>query len=125
MVKILKTLKAGDVVSVNLDPTKGSETKKIRPCLVITEASPLDLAIVVPITNDNGKRSLDLFVSVGASKETGLVKNSSIDCFQIRVVSKERISKVLGSVTEPTMNKVKCRLALILDIGDEHIGGDH
>ena len=37
----------GDVVTVCLDPTLGSEMKKTRPCLVVEAgSSPLDLVIV-------------------------------------------------------------------------------
>ncbi len=29
-------LKRGMIIDVNLDPTKGSETGKVRPCVVVT-----------------------------------------------------------------------------------------
>jgi len=32
----MKKLKRGMVVDVNLDPTLGSETGKIRPCVIVT-----------------------------------------------------------------------------------------
>ncbi len=30
------TIKYGMIVDVNLNPTKGSETGKVRPCVVVT-----------------------------------------------------------------------------------------
>ena len=32
----MKTLKRGMVIDANLDPAKGSETGKIRPCVIVT-----------------------------------------------------------------------------------------
>ena len=32
----MTALKRGMIIDVNLDPTKGSETGKIRPCIVVT-----------------------------------------------------------------------------------------
>ncbi len=34
-------LKRGTIIDVNLDPIKGSETGKIRPCVVVTNNRPL------------------------------------------------------------------------------------
>jgi mRNA interferase MazF len=46
-------LKRGMVVDVDLDPTKGSETGKIRPCVVVTNDvynEKVPVIQVVPIT---------------------------------------------------------------------------
>ncbi len=32
----MKILKKGIIIDVNLDPTQGSETGKIRPCIIVT-----------------------------------------------------------------------------------------
>ena len=48
-----KTLKIGDIVWVNLDPTPGDEIRKKRPVVVLNNGHEkhLRLAIVVPVTN--------------------------------------------------------------------------
>ena len=46
-------LKRGLIIEVNLDPTKGSETGKIRPCVVVTNNTyneRVPVIQVVPIT---------------------------------------------------------------------------
>ena len=61
------------------------------------------------------------FAPISASKECGLVKNSLIDCLQIRFVALERVVKILGRVGDNTMLDVKQRLVKMLDIGEEHL----
>lgn len=120
--KTSKTYKIGDVVQVDLNPTIGHEKKKIRPCLVIEEgASALQLIIVLPITEAKAKHQSEIFVPIDDLPKAGLTKKSVIDCYQIRNISLKRVLKKLGNVDQALMNAVKNRLALILDIGHEHI----
>ena len=114
-------LKTGDVVLVDLNPSRGSEQFKQRPCVVIeSEISPLKLVIVLPLTDASGKTHGRLFVSVPNSQQAGLGKPSVIDCYQIRAIDRVRIQKVLGSVDEEILDQVRVRLAAVLDIGPEH-----
>lgn len=121
-------IEAGDIVRVDLNPTVGHEKKKERFCLVVEKGSShLDLIIVLPITEDSGKRSNKLYVQITDLKQAGLHKSSVVDCYQIRTVSLERVVKnksgsfASGKVSEDVMFEVRKRLALLLDIGEEHI----
>ena len=59
MEKISLRIEAGDIVRVDLNPSVGQEKKKERFCLVVEKGSShLDLIIVLPISNDAGKRSI-------------------------------------------------------------------
>ena len=117
-----KTLKIGDIVWVNLDPTVGDEIKKKRPVVILNNGHEkhLRLAIVVPVTNwseiwDNNP----FFVSLDPSKQNGLKKKSAVDCFQVRAVSHLRVLDRLGAVTPSELTQIKKALALILDIEPE------
>ncbi len=117
-----KTLKIGDIVWVNLDPTVGCEIKKKRPVVVLNNGHEkhLRLAIVVPVTNwtelwDNNP----FFVSLDPSKQNGLKKKSAVDCFQVRAVSHQRVLERLGAVTPSELTQIKMALALILDLEQE------
>ena len=115
-------MKAGDIVAINLEPTVGGEKGKTRPCLVLVgEGHPWNIIIVVPITEDHSKRTKKLFVPIDKGKSTGLEKASSVDCFQIRCLSKNRIKGKIGVVPKKTLDSVLMKIAAILDIGEEHL----
>lgn len=90
----LSNYKKWDIVLVNLNPVKGSEINKVRPCLVISPNAAnmhLKTVIVAPLT------------SVIRHIPTRLV--SDFDgkpgeiCFdQMRSLDKSRIIKVLGTL---------------------------
>jgi mRNA interferase MazF len=112
---------AGDLAWVSLDPTIGAEQRKTRPCLVLEAgASPLDLAIVLSIT-DGTFKTTRVFVQILNWQALGLQKPSAIDCYQIRSVSLQRLSKKFGSVDDEVMDDVKKRVAMFLDIGEQHV----
>lgn len=113
-------IEAGDIAWVCLDPSLGAEQKKTRPCVVVEAgASPLPLAIILSITNATFKES-KTFVPIASWKAIGLSKPSAVDCYQIRAVSLQRLSRKMGSLDEETMNEVKHRLAMFLDIDEQH-----
>ena len=118
-----KTLKIGDIVWVNLDPALGDEIRKKRPVVVLNNGHEkhLRLAIVVPITNWMALwENNPFFVRPDPSKDNGLRKKSSVDCFQIRAVSHQRVLDRLGSVTPFELTQIKKSLALILDLEPEN-----
>ena len=117
-----KTLKIGDIVWVNLDPTLGDEIRKKRPVVVLNggHEKHLRLSIVVPITNWTASwENNPFFVSLDPSKQNGLKKRSAVDCFQIRAVSQQRVLDRLGSITTFELTQIKKSLALILDLEPE------
>jgi mRNA-degrading endonuclease toxin of MazEF toxin-antitoxin module len=128
MEKISSEIEVGNIIRVRLDPTVGDEKKKERYCLVIEKGnSHLNLIIILPITNDTGKRNSHFYVAITNLKEAGLLKPSVVDCYQIRTISIERIVKnkfgshIIGKVDEAVLFEVRQRLAWLLDIGEEHI----
>ena len=106
----------------------GHEKRKERFCLVVEKGnSHLNLIIILPITNDTGKRNSQFYVPIKNLKEAGLQKPSVIDCYQIRTIAIERIVKSksggfsIGKVDEVVLFEVRQRLAWLLDIGEEHV----
>lgn len=128
MEKISLAIEVGNIVRVALDPTVGNEKQKERFCLIIEKGnSHLNLIIILPITNDTGKRNSQFYVPITNLKEAGLHKPSVIDCYQIRTISIERLVKnkfgafTIGKVDETVLFEVRQRLACLLDIGEEHV----
>ena len=87
-------VKRFDVYLIALDPTKGREIKKTRPCVVLSpnEMNNLNTIIVAPMTTKF--KSFPMRVPVVFAKKKGVVV---LD--QIRTIDKSRIVKHLGSIS--------------------------
>jgi mRNA interferase MazF len=76
----MTTLRRGQIIDVNLDPTKGSETGKIRPCIVVTNNvynTRVPVIQVVPITEWSDKKARIITnVELEVSPINGLNKRS-------------------------------------------------
>lgn len=91
------------IVLVNLDPTIGSEMKKIRPCVIISPNEMnrnLQTIVLVPMTSNS--KNYPTRVEVWHEN-----KNGSIALDQIRTVDRHRIIKVLGCLSAKEILKVK------------------
>ncbi len=99
-----REIKRGDVVVVDLEPAKGSEQSKVRPCVVIqndigNQYSPV--TIIACITSGE-KATFDTEVAI-KSPEGGLKNNSIVLLNQIRTIDKSRIIDYLGTLHTDTM----------------------
>ena len=116
-------MKTGEIYWVNLDPTVGDEIKKRRPVIILNGGHDkhLKLAIVVPVTawslywDEN-----PFFVTLEPNSKNGLSKKSSVDCFQIRVISHNRFVEKIGNISNDEINLIRKSIALILYIEPEH-----
>ncbi len=69
--------------------------------------------IVVPITSKN--KSIPLHVEI-SGKETGLDLTSYIKSEDVRSISRERLEKRIGRVSEEVMSQVLDVIKILLDI---------
>ena len=104
-------LKRGLIIDVNLDPTFGSETGKIRPCIIVTNDvynARVPVIQVVPITEWNEKKSRILTnIEIQPNKENGLTKFSIADCLQTRPIDyRQRLVKVRGKLNASDLSKI-------------------
>jgi mRNA interferase MazF len=86
-------VKRGEVWLCQLDPTRGREIRKTRPCVIVSppEIDFLDVAIVAPMTT--GSRSAGFRAPVKFAGKSGLILLE-----QVRAVDKIRLIRKLGSV---------------------------
>jgi mRNA interferase MazF len=107
----------GEVWLANFDPTKGREQAGTRPCLIFSvdpfNSGPLDLIIAVPITST--QRGWATHVGI-KPPEGGLKNLSFIKCEDIRSMSRERLIKRLGLVSQKTMAETEERIRFILGL---------
>jgi mRNA interferase MazF len=111
-------MKRGEIYYADLDPTIGSEIKKKRPVLIVSNDANNQVSktiTVVPITSNTTKvYPFEVLLEV---KESGLSKASKAQCQQVRTISKIRIQdhKPAGVVGNVVMQKIKLALQLHLD----------
>ena len=96
----------GDVYLIQLDPTRGSEIRKMRPCLVVSPDelnAHLRTVIVAPMTT--GGHPYPFRVACRFEKKQG---HAVLD--QLRTVDSERLVKRLGTLSSATLGTVLDRL---------------
>jgi mRNA interferase MazF len=110
----------GDIVLVDLEPVRGSEQGKVRPCIIIqndiaNKFSPV--TNIIPVTDvKNIRKWYPCLVNL-KKDESGLEKNSVAQCNQIRTIDAERrIIKQIGHISTEKMKEIdraiKIQLAL-------------
>jgi mRNA interferase MazF len=91
-----------EVWLIHLDPSKGSEIKKTRPCLVISPDEmnePLQTVLVAPMTTT--QRNYPTRVDLAFRNKAGQV---ALD--QLRAVDRQRLVKKLGVISTKTAHSV-------------------
>ena len=100
-------IKRFDVCLVGLDPTKGREIKKTRPCLVISPDEMnrhISTVIVAPMTSKGNSYPTRI-----SCQFQGVQGQVVLD--QIRTIDKSRIVKKLGSLAHVAQIRVLDSLA--------------
>lgn len=113
-------MRRGDIVLVDLDPGRGSEARKRRPAVVVSNdganavATRLGRGVVtvVPVTS-NIARIYPFQVALPAG-ETGLERDSKAQAEQVRSVAVDRVSGSVGQMTAELMAALDDRLRLHL-----------
>ncbi len=119
MTKIGNLIKKGEIYFAKLDPTIGSEIKKTRPALIVSNDLNNEfstLLTVIPLTSHIDKiYPTEVLLD---QAETGLNKDSKAQCGQIRTISKMRITtkKPAGKINDTTMDKIHQAIQLHLDM---------
>lgn len=99
----------GDIWLVNLSPTVGAEITKTRPCVIVSsnEIGILPLKVIAPITDYKlHYDSVPWMVELSPDGINNLSKKSVVDLFQLRSVSRARLIRKIGSVTEDKFFKI-------------------
>jgi mRNA interferase MazF len=95
-----------EVFLIDLDPTKGHEIQKTRPCLVISPNEmnhTISTVIIAPMTTRSHNYPTRVDVQFGG-------KHGWIVLDQIRTVDRLRLLKKLGKIDRPQIVRVKAVL---------------
>lgn len=101
-------MKQREIWYANLNPIKGREQRGIRPVVVISGNAMnehMDICIVCPLTSKI-KHYVGC-VQLKKEKVNGLKEDSEIITFQIRTISKERLTKKIGEITADQLKNLK------------------
>jgi mRNA interferase MazF len=108
-------LKQGEIWNLYLDPVSGREQGGRRPAIIISGNllnRYLEVVIVCPLTTSIKNYKGNLILE--PDKTNGLQKKSEILTFHVRSVSKNRLNKKLGSITQKDAEFIKATLNDIL-----------
>jgi len=95
-------IRRGDVFLVSLDPTRGGEIQKTRPCVIVSPDelnTSLRTFIIAPLTT--GGHPYPFRVPCKFEGRAGYVV---ID--QIRTVDRERLVRRLGKISSSTLGRI-------------------
>jgi mRNA interferase MazF len=112
-------MKRGEVYDARLEPVEGSEQGGTRPVIIVSRDaintySPVVLA--VPCTTyQSGKRVYPTQVLI-SSPDAGLTNDSIAMADQVRVLSKTRLLRLRGILSDATMTQLDRALLVALDL---------
>ena len=117
----MSRLTRGTVIDVDLNPTKGSETGKVRPCVIVTNDTynaRVPVIQVVPLTAWNERKSrIVTNVEVVPSSRNGLTRRSVADCLQTRPVDhRARLVRVRGELEDEDLARIDDALRIVFDL---------
>lgn len=109
-------VKRGEVWLTDLSPTRGTEQTGVRP-VVVVQSDRANLhsphTIILPFTSRIRQRLLPSHVLVPAG-EGGLTQDSVALAEQIRVIDRDRLIRLLGTLSDVRMKEVDDALRAIL-----------
>ncbi len=103
-----RRLKRGEIYTTRLDPVEGSEQAGTRPAVIVSRDIINDRSthvIIVPVTTFHGKRRLPSHTLLRAG-DGGLANDSIALCEQVRAVSKSRIGRHWGTLSDASMSGI-------------------
>jgi mRNA interferase MazF len=116
-------LQQGRIIDVNLEPIKGSETGKVRPCIIVTNNrynQRVPVIQVVPITNWTEKKAkIKTNVEILPSSLNQLTKKALADCLQTRPIDyQRRLVAYRGTLEDELLIKIDLALKIVFDLKD-------
>ena len=117
MVSRMIEFKQLDIHWVDLEPTKGAETQKPRPCVII-QSDVVNIQsktlIVAPMLPNH--KPWPFAVNLTPTTNNGLDKDRHINLKQLRAVDISRIGKKQGRLEKEYLPSLKETLSIIFDL---------
>jgi mRNA interferase MazF len=113
-------MRRGDVVWVDFEPVRGSESNKRRPAVVVsndganTTAERLGRGVVTVVPITSNVRKVHPFQVLLAADRCGLERASKAQAEQVRPVSIDRIGAAIGRLPADEIDELDSALRLHL-----------
>ena len=110
----MKSIQRGEVHWVQLDPARGSEMAKRRPCVVLSPREINDhrrTVVVLPLTTTETPAIFPLLV---ATPSMGV--SSKVRTEHIRAIAKSRLSGYIADMREEDLQAINLALCKVLSI---------
>jgi mRNA interferase MazF len=112
----------GEIVTISLDPVRGSEASKTRPAVVVSNdaanatATRLGRGVitVVPVTSNTAR--IYPFQVLLPARQTGLRQDSKAQAEQVRSVAVERVGDTVGHLPAALITELDQALRLHLSL---------
>ncbi|MFE3519360.1 type II toxin-antitoxin system PemK/MazF family toxin [Streptomyces sp. NPDC059166] len=109
-------MKRGDIYLVDYEPVRGSEANKARPSVIISNdganavvaRTGRGVVTVVPLTS-NTTRVYPFQVLLRAD-ESGMPRDSKVQCEQVRAMAHERFLRRVGAVPRQRLTEIDTAL---------------
>ncbi|MFD9289317.1 type II toxin-antitoxin system PemK/MazF family toxin [Streptomyces sp. NPDC060030] len=109
-------MKRGDIYLVEYEPVRGSEANKARPSVIVSndganavvDRTGRGVVTVVPLTSNTAR--VYPFQVLLQADESGLPKDSKVQCEQVRAMAHERFLKRVGTVPRQRMGEIEAAL---------------
>ncbi|HEB72484.1 MAG TPA: type II toxin-antitoxin system PemK/MazF family toxin [Nitrospirae bacterium] len=102
---------------VDLDPTKGAETRKKRPCIIVQDSivnQGSKTIVIAPLLP--GHKHWPFAVNLVPTKRNGIDKERHINLKQLRAVDVSRISNKQGVLESRYWDEISNALKIVLGL---------
>lgn len=114
----MKYIHEREIYIVDLNPTKGIEMKKMRPCLIVRVYNQKHL-IIVPLSSQR-KKGKEIY---HLKKLSFLEKESFVCCHQVRTIDRIRCKKLIGKIPDEPFIEIRKILGEFLRIPPQEPNG--
>ena len=108
------SIQRGQVYWVTLDPVRGSEISKTRPCVILS-ANEINCrrntVVIVPLTSTPEPAYFPLVINVPSA---GIGSKARSE--QIRNVDKSRLADLIGQISDSDLDNITHGVARVLEI---------
>ena len=115
-------IRRGDIVTVDFDPIRGTESNKRRPAIVVSNdianatAGRLGRGVITVVPISSNVERVYPFQMLLRAAPTGLARDSKAQAEQVRSVDVERLGERIGIVPASRMVDLDEALRLHLDL---------